>query len=428
MNNTIALKRDRVSLIDDARSLLAEMQTERDAAKLADLERRHDAAMRELDLNALDIEAAQMAAGDAESRAANRPGCDAIAPGSDDGSTLLQGKRSAWVDQRGQPVRVLTRSERMGGNRNEAVGFGDLVRAKVTGPRNEAETRALAAGTDSAGGFTVPAPLAADFIDRLRARSVAIAAGAQTFEMDSSTLSMARIDTDPGCDWRAENAAIAENDPTFSRVLFEAKTLAGRVPMSRELLEDSTNIGAALEAAFAGAMATALDRAAIYGDGTGNSPTGVWHTSGINAVSMGTNGAALAGYDPILDAMLALKNANAADPTAMICAPRTEIALAKLKDADGNPLRAPDLVSRVPLLSTTSAPVDETEGTATNASSIVIGDFRDLLIGLRTSLEIRIFDQPLAGNGQLLAIAWLRADIQTARPKSFCKLTGIKPA
>lgn len=126
--------------------------------------------------------------------------------------------------------------------------------------------------------------------------------------------------------------------------------------------------------------------------------------------------------------MLALKNANAADPTAMICAPRTEIALAKLKDADGNPLRAPDLVSRVPLLSTTSAPIDETEGTATNASSIVIGDFRDLLIGLRTSLEIRIFDQPLAGNGQLLAIAWLRADIQTARPKSFCKLTGIKPA
>jgi HK97 family phage major capsid protein len=424
----INLKRDRVSLIDDARSVLAQMQNERDPAKQADLERRHHAAMRELDLNALDIEAAAMAANDAENRAAMRPGSDAETPGSDDGSTLLQGKRAAWIDQRGKPVRVLSRSERFGGNRAEAVGLGDLVRAKVTGPRNEAEQRALAAGTDSAGGFTVPTDLAADFIDRMRARSVAIAAGAQTVEMTTGTLSMARIETDPTCDWKAENAAIAEGDPTFSQVLFTARTLAGRVPMSRELLEDSLNIGAVIETAFAGAMATALDRAAIYGNGASNSPTGVWHTSGINAVSMGTNGAALTSYDPILDAILALKNANAADPTAMICAPRTEIALAKLKDGENRPLVAPDLVGRVPLLSTTSAPVDEEQGTAENASSLVIGDFRDLLIGLRTSLEIRIFDQPLAGNGQLLAVAWLRADIQTARPKSFCKLTGIIPA
>jgi HK97 family phage major capsid protein len=420
----IELKRARVALVDSARDLLEEIRKAPNDAALA---RQHDDIMRQLDLNALDIEQAELSAGDESQRAARRPIENGTAAAGDDGTSLIAGNRARWVDQRGNPVKVLARGERMA-TRDEAVGVGDLIRAKVCGARNEAESRALAGSTDSAGGFTVPAPLAAQFIDRLRARSVAMQAGAMTVPMDSATLQMARIDSDPACDWKAENAAIAEGDPVFGRVLFSAKTLAGRVPMSRELLEDSSNIGEALEAAFTGAMAVQLDAAAIYGDGTDNSPTGVWHTSGVGAVSMGTNGAVLTGYGSILDAMLTLKNANAADPTAMICAPRTEIALAKLVDGELNPLRVPDLVARVPLLSTTSAPVNETQGTSTNASSIVIGDFRDLLIGMRTELQIRIFDQPLAGNGQLLAVAWLRADVQLARPASFVKLTGIRPA
>jgi HK97 family phage major capsid protein len=238
---------------------------------------------------------------------------------------------------------------------------------------------------------------------------------------------MVRVATDPTCEWRAENAAIAEGDPVFERVLFTAKTLAGRVPMSRELFDDSLNVGAAVERAFTGAMGLALDRAAIYGTGTSNQPLGVVNTAGIGTVSMGTNGAQLSNYDRILDAILALKNANAADATAMIAAPRTEIGLAKLKDSNSNVLTVPELVSRVPLLSTTSAPVNETQGTSNDCSSIVLGDFRDLLIGMRQQLEIRIFDQPLAGSGQLLAVAWLRADIQLARPASFVRLAGIRP-
>jgi HK97 family phage major capsid protein len=307
------------------------------------------------------------------------------------------------------------------------IGLGDFVRSIVTGPRTEAEVKALAGATGAGGGFTVPTPLASQFIDRLRSRSVAIAAGAVTVPMDAATLQMVRVESDPSCDWRAENAAIAEGDPVFGRVLFTAKTLAGGVPMSRELFDDSLNVGAALDRAFTGAMGLALDRAAIYGPGTGNQPLGVVNTAGIGTVSMGANGLALANYDRILDTILALKNANAADATAMIAAPRTEIGLAKLKNVDGDPLRVPEMVSRVPLLSTTSAPVNETSGTSTDCSTIVIGDFRDLLIGMRQSLEIRIFDQPLAGTGQMLAVAWLRADIQLARPASFARLTGIRP-
>jgi HK97 family phage major capsid protein len=422
----IELERERLSLMDEARSLLREIET--NPSKAEELGRKHDAAMRALDGNALDIDEAKMLAADEEARQSRRPGMGngeaaaANAPGD-----YLIGNRSQWVDQRGNPVKVLARGERMAERSDSGVGIGDLIRAKITGPRNEAESRALSEGTDSAGGFTVPTPLASQFIDRLRARSVAMQAGAMTVPMDSATLAMARLETDPDSGWRAENAAIAEGDPTFGRVLFEAKTLAGKLTISRELAADSINVGAMIENAFAQSMAIELDRAAIYGDGTGNSPTGVWNTAGINAVSMGTNGAAITDYDDILDTLLALKNNNAADPTAMIANPRTEIALAKLKDGDGNPLVPPAMVGRIPLLSTTSAPVDETEGSAVNASSIVFGDFRELMIGMRQQLEIRVFDQPLAGTGQLLVVAWMRADVQLATPKSFAKLTGIIP-
>jgi hypothetical protein len=40
---------------------------------------------------------------------------------------------------------------------------------------------------------------------------------------------------------------------------------------------------------------------------------------------------------------------------------------------------------------------------------------------------VRVYDQPLAETGQLLVVAWLRADVQLAQPKSFCTLTGITP-
>lgn len=424
----IELQRKRIDLIEEARK--AHDDFDFDAASAEEI-KALDSSMgglyRQIDRLDLDIREEEMNSKEASEIEARRPGSDGVASGTDDaGSNWLLGKRSMWQDQRGNPVKVLDKTDRMA-ERDSGLGFGDLVRAKITGARNDEEKRALSEGTDSAGGFTVPTPLAQNFIDKLRANSVAIRAGAQTVPMNSETLAIARLASDPAVAWRAENAAIADTDATFERVTFTAKSLAGKQVISRELAEDSINVGAMIENAFAQSMAVELDRAAIYGDGLSNAPTGVWNTAGINSVSMGTNGAALADYDKLLDAVFEIKNANAADPTAMIANPRTETALQKLKDLDNNPLTVPSTIGRIPLLSTTSAPIDETEGTATDASSIVFGDFSQLMLGMRTEIRIDIFDQPLASTGQLLVVAWLRADVQLAQPKSFCKLTGIIP-
>ncbi len=57
---------------------------------------------------------------------------------------------------------------------------GAFLRSMVIGARTPIEKRALAEGSDSAGGYTVPDILAARMIDRLRAKSVVFQAGAQT--------------------------------------------------------------------------------------------------------------------------------------------------------------------------------------------------------------------------------------------------------
>lgn len=430
----IELERRRLDLMDEARAVLAELEKASDEKRANELGIKHDRIMRQLDSNSLDIDEERFIAESEAQRSANRPTMgDGVAHGvangmSDIARAWAGENRTGWSDQDGNPVRVLRSTERLSEIEPRGVSLGDTVRAMITGPRNESEKRALAEGTSSAGGYTVPAPLATMYIDKLRAQSVAVRAGAMTVPMTSNTLAIARLDTDPAIGWRAENASVASGDPTFGRVLLSAKSLAGIVKISRELLMDTVNAGSIIEQALARAMALEIDRAAIWGDGADNSPTGIVNTTGINTVSMGTNGAVLGDYDEIIDTLYALELANAAEPTAMIMHPRTKATLAKLKDGQQNPLSVPEMVARIPRLTSTAAPIDETEGTATNASSIVTGDFSQLFLGMREDITIRLLDQLYAENGQIALLVHARMDVQLAQPKSFATLTGIIPA
>lgn len=427
----IELERDKLALIDEARGVLRDMKTETNEKKLSELEGRHNQLMRDIDANALDQDEERMLSEADISRRPDQSGeADGVALSDSEAfARAWSGEgRGGWTDDKGQPVRVLRNTDRMAkGRQRDGVGLGDVVRAMVAGPRNDAEKRALTEGTTTAGGYTVPTPLATWFIDRLRTQSVAIRAGAMTVPMESQTLAIARLDTDPTIGWRAELDAVATGDPTFSRVLLTAKSLAGIVRMSRELFADTVNAGAMIEGALAKAMALEIDRAAIFGDGTGNSPTGVINTSGINEVSMGTNGAALTNADKLLDTIYEMALDNAAAPTAMVMHPRTELSMDKLKDGDGMPLTWPEKIAKLPRLVTTAAPITETQGSSSVASSIVFGDYTQLMIGMREDINIRLLSELYAATGEVALLVHARMDVQLAHKASFSRLKGIIP-
>jgi HK97 family phage major capsid protein len=245
--------------------------------------------------------------------------------------------------------------------------------------------------------------------------------------MDAQTLKIARQTTDPVGGWRAENAAILESDPVFDQVTLTAKTWAIRFQVSRELLEDGQNIDASVRNIIAQAGAIGLDQAVLVGTGAANQPLGIRGQAGIQAVSMGTNGAQLTAWTPVLNAVQALETANAGMVSAMIGHPRTARAIYGFVATDNQPLMPPTRIANVPLLTTTSMPINETQGSAVNASSIIMGDFTEVLIGLRTELQIQVLQERFAEVGQIGFIGWLRADVALARPAALARIAGIIP-
>lgn len=336
---------------------------------------------------------------------------------------------TGWVDTTtGEAVRIYDSKEKIAeAGSYGGPGLGDVLAGMLSGPRTPDIKAALESGTQTAGGYTVPTEVLSDFFDRLRAQTQFINAGARTLVLDAGRASIARIASDPVPAWRGENEAVTESDPTFGVVNFTPRSLAVLVRVSEEVLADSVNIAEALQSALLGSLSVELDRACLFGTGASNQPAGLFNTPGINTVSMGINGATPANFDNLLDAMYEIEANNGGPATAAIYHPRTARTYRKLKDGQSQPMRMPEALQSMRFLPTTSVPINQTQGSISTASSILVGDYSQAILALRQSLVIRRLDQAFAGNMQVGFLAYLRADVGFAQPKSFTRVIGVAP-
>jgi len=349
------------------------------------------------------------------------------------------GDASRWQSLDGREIRVANPTERFADVVNarggENLSIGKVVRGVATGDWRgaESEHRAMSEGTGSAGGFTVPTPLSASVIDLARNKSRIIQAGAITVPMESQTLSVARLTDDPAAAWKAENAAMSSSDMVFDKVTFTARTLVASVKMSVELFEDAPNIDAVVNDAIASALALELDRVALYGSGTAPEPQGILGATDVQTISMGTNGAALTDYTKFNEASRKVAEANGT-ATAAIMNPRELYALDALTDTTGQPLNPPQSFGRLAKFDTNQIPVNQTQGTASDASFAVIGDFSKVMVGVRTNLTLEVSRMAADSassafeNVQVWVRAYLRADVQLAKPDHMVTISGIIPA
>jgi HK97 family phage major capsid protein len=137
-----------------------------------------------------------------------------------------------WVNQEtGEPIKVLTGEQRMSDlidtHGYEPLSIGKFIRGLATSDWKgaAAEHRAMGEGSGGAGQFLVPSPLAANIIDKMRNASVMSQAGALTVPMDSQTLSIARVATDPTAAWHSEAGTITASDMVFEKITFTAQAL-----------------------------------------------------------------------------------------------------------------------------------------------------------------------------------------------------------
>jgi HK97 family phage major capsid protein len=337
----------------------------------------------------------------------------------------------------GDPIDTETRHNLPDGIKADDLNLGRWFRGIVTSDWSgaEAERRAMGGNNDVLGGYVVPLPLAARVIDLARNQARVMQAGAITVPMDSSTLKLGQMTADPTAHWRHENVEATFSDASFGLLTLDAKTLVAMTKISIELVEDAANIPQLVEAAMASALALELDRAALCGAGAGAEPQGIRYADGIQTIDMGTNGAALTSYDDFSTAWEYIQNSNGpSEGISAIYAPRTAGAIDRMKDGQGLPLQPPESFKNIQKLVTNQVPVDLTKGTADNASEAYVGDFSNLLMGMRTNMTMEVSREAADSSGsafrelQLWVRIYLRADVALMRPNHFVLINGIIPA
>jgi HK97 family phage major capsid protein len=304
---------------------------------------------------------------------------------------------------------------------DDGLTLGGYLRAMVAGPQTSAERWALSESNSTSGGYTVPAILAAMVIDRFRAKLVVSQAGAQTLPLDSESHSFAKLTGDPTAAWRQETVSITESDPTFGRLTFHPKSLAVLVKATRELLQDSPNIGQMIERSISGSMAVEVDRVALLGAGAAAEPMGLRYATGLNEI---TGIAALTDYSDFIDGYKLMMDDNAPEPTAAIVSNREWATLAKLEDTTGQALRLPPAVENLPFMAASALPTNLGGGTESLA---FLGHFPDLVLGMRAELQIEVLKELFASTHHYGYIAHLRMDTGIFHAESFVRMLGITP-
>lgn len=224
--------------------------------------------------------------------------------------------------------------------------------------------------------------------------------------------------------WRAESASVTASQ-TFGGSTLSPKTLAVIVKAPRELLEDAVNANEVIAQQFALGFAQELDRAIGYGSGTGE-PTGIANTRNVIQVASAANGTALTDYSKFTEAQyqLGLKGVT---PNGVVMSPREFKKISDFADTTGQPLRRPDSLASMPFYSCGLAPINQTQGTSSVASTMLVGDFSKCVVAARTAIRIEVAKDRYADTLEYAFVAYLRADVAVTQPKAFAKITGIIP-
>ncbi|MBA7699663.1 hypothetical protein ES703_108362 [subsurface metagenome] len=337
-----------------------------------------------------------------------------------------------FLDAAGVEHKALRLGENLFQGKDEDFSIGKILAAKITGNLkglNDFERKSISEGVGAAGGFLLSEMVSAKVIDLARNLMVVMKAGAYTIDMPTPEMRLVKVTSDPTAMFRAEHGAITESEWSLEPINLKSMTVGVLCRASREILEDAANAGNSLQQAMAQAIALSVDRVGLLGNGV-TEPRGLDLCAGVNLISMGVNGAALTSYDEFSNSCEDVADNNGI-ATAVIFAPRTHFTLDRLKEGTTNaPLPPPQSFKDLKKYFTNQIPINNVQGSSSVASKAYIGDFKQLLYGIRKNVEIEITTQGGTGTfAQVEALirARMRLDVAVLRENFFTKIEGIIP-
>ncbi|WP_393982593.1 phage major capsid protein [Xanthobacter nonsaccharivorans] len=269
------------------------------------------------------------------------------------------------------------------------AAFDTYVRHGEAGGLKALEAKALSAGSGADGGYLVPSETESEIGRRLaalspiRAISAVRVIGAGTYRKPFMT-------SGPVSGWAAETAARPQTDsPVLAELAFPAMELYAMPAATQALLEDAqVNVEEWLAQEVDAAFAEQEGVAFVSGDGVAK-PKGflayakvaesAWAWDKVGYVATGAAGGfpAATPADPLIDLVYALK-AGYRQNAGFVMNRKTQAAVRKLKDENGNYLWAPPAAVGQ-AASLMGFPIAESEAMpdiAADAYAIAFGDFR----------------------------------------------------
>lgn len=235
---------------------------------------------------------------------------------------------------------------------------------------------------------TVPTYIGAQIIDRVRAKTVLIQAGARTITIEAPT-NLAKINGDPTVFEHSEAVAdISESDVTATAVTLNPKLLAALIPLTVEVVADSPNLDDALQTSIANAFALKVDTLGI---------AAIIAASGLPVSASAHDPATWTGTNSAIAAALA---ANQDLPQAHISTPANYAARSViLASTAGSWLGKPPYLANMQELFTSSMTADQA----------LFGDFSTgVAIVVRSDLRLELVRHGKPTSGQHLLVAHAR--------------------
>ena len=295
-------------------------------------------------------------------------------------------------------------------------GVGELVRAAAVGVRAStphAVRMALRSDQNSSGGYAVPDEWLADWIDRAVEVSVLLPF-AQRALMTTESLNITTVEQRPTIKTKAQLAKFNDSDITFGSRKLEAFTAGATMLASLELLEDSPNAAAQIEAVSLRALGDWFDEVMLAGSGSAE-PLGMLNRTDIPA----DGSAGAVNWDMLADAVAAVR-AELYTATGIVVSPAVYNALhlqRELTGGDGGYLSKPMHLDELPILQTTHCP----------DTKILVGDLSQLMVGVREDARVEVSasaGESFERNAATFRVK-LRADFVPLDVDAFYILAGV---
>lgn len=347
-----------------------------------------------------------------------------IKPAIEEAVTPLKQKQTDWMSQfverkpeqeepKGLKAARLIRSL--------VAGRGDPGRASVFARDklgDEVIAKALAATTDTAGGFMIAEEVARDVIELLRPSSTVRSLNPVMVSLSGNTLRLPRMTAGATATWIGENSNIGATEQTFGTVNLTPKKLAALVPVSNDLIRRvDQNTDIMIRDDLVASIAQATDLAYLRGAVGGNDPTGMLNIVGAQLFPSATSGATNDTLQNITtDIAGAMQRMMEQDVRMIrpgwIFAPRSFTRLMTVRDGNGNLAFKSELDRGTffgwPFKITSQIPTNlDVSGNATNdESEVYFVDFADIVLGDATSLLIDVSTEAAYHDGANVVAAF----------------------